>query len=110
MNMMLKNKECQVRFEEYADNNNVAIMVVKPKKGRMREEELVTTATVNTDTAIKPDFVAIKGWSENTGIEQALIDADVICPERLGAIRCGMAVAYVYELTPTAKKAKKNQQ
>jgi len=35
--MMLKNKEYQVRFEEYADNNNVAIMVVKPKKGRMRE-------------------------------------------------------------------------
>lgn len=33
MNMMLKNKECQVRFEEYADNNNVAIMVVKPKQG-----------------------------------------------------------------------------
>lgn len=110
MNVILNEKVCNLKFEQYADNNNVAIMLVKPKRGRMREEEIVTTATVNTDMAIRQDFVAIKGWSENTGIEQTLIDADVICPERLGAIRCGMAVAYVYELTPTAKEAKKNQQ
>lgn len=107
MNVVLNKKKCSVRFENYSDNNNVAILLVR--KGS-REEELVATATVNTDMQIKQEFVAIKGWSENTGVEQALIDADIICPERLGAIRCGMAVAYVYELTPTAKEAKKNQQ
>ncbi|WP_438785671.1 hypothetical protein [Enterococcus sp. DIV0421] len=58
---------------------------------------------------IKQEFVAIKGWSENTGVEQALIDADVTCSERLGAIRCGMAVAYVYELTTKAKEWKNNR-
>ncbi|GAB7306736.1 hypothetical protein [Enterococcus gallinarum] len=109
MNVVLNKKKCQVRFEEYADNSNVALLVVKPKRGK-KAEELVATATVNTDMVIKSDFVAIKGWSENVGMEQALIEADVICPKPVGAIPCGMAVAYVYELTTNAKEARNNQE
>jgi hypothetical protein len=109
MNVVLNNKKYQVRFEEYADNSNVAILVVKPKHGK-KAEELVATATVNTEMVINSDFVAIKGWSENTGMEKALIEADVICPKPVGVIPCGMAITYVFELTTNAKKAKDNQE
>lgn len=107
MNVVLNKKKCSVKFEHYADNNNVAILLVRKKRGS-KEEELVATATVNTDVQIKQEFVIIKNWSENNDIEQALIDAEVICSQAVGAIRCGMAVAYIYELTPKAKDWKNN--
>lgn len=105
MNVVLNNKLCCVEFDHYEDNNNVAIQLVRKRTGRS-ETELVATATVNTDMKINNEFVAIKGWSENTGIEQALIQAEVICPDAVGVIPCGMAAAYVYELTPKAKEMK----
>ncbi|MGL9909966.1 hypothetical protein [Enterococcus sp. AZ051] len=92
---------CNVEFLNYADNDNVAIQLVTKRKGK-REDDLIATATVNTDLVINQNFVAIKGWSENTGIEQALIDAGVICSSPVGAVRCGMEVAKVFELTRTA--------
>lgn len=96
---------CNVEFLNYADNDNVAIQLVKKRKGK-HEDDLIATATVNTDLVINHNFVAIKGWSENTGIEQALIDAEVISSDPKGLIRCGMDVAIVYELTEKAKEYK----
>lgn len=96
---------CNVEFLNYADNDNVAIQLIKKRKGK-REDDLIATATVNTDLVINHNFVAIKGWSENTGIEQALIDAEVISSDPKGLIGCGMDVAKVYELTEKAKEYK----
>lgn len=48
MKVVLNNKVCCVEFNQYADNNNVAIQIVKKCKGQ-KENELVATATVNTE-------------------------------------------------------------
>jgi len=109
MNAVLNKKKCIVTFDHYEDNNNVAIQLVKKRRGQS-EEELLATATVNTSIGIRQDFVAIKGWSENTGIEDVLIEAGVICEEAVGAIPCGMAVAKVFPLTEEAKEVMKNNQ
>ncbi|WP_312731220.1 hypothetical protein [Enterococcus sp.] len=108
MNAVLNKKECTVIFDHYEDNNNVAIQLTKKRRGQ--SEELVATATVNTSIGIRQDYVAIKGWSENTGIEKVLIEAGVICEEAVGAIPCGMAVAKVFPLTEEAKEVMKNNQ
>jgi len=107
MNAVLNKKKCTVTFDHYEDNNNVAIQLVKKRRGQS-EEELLATATVNTSIGIRQDFVAIKGWSETTGIEEVLIEAGVICEEAVGAIPCGMAVAKVFPLTEEAKEVMKH--
>ena len=56
---------------------------------------------------IRQDFVAIKSWSENTGIEQALIDADVVCSKPVEAIRRGVVSDYICGLIHRAKEPKK---
>jgi hypothetical protein len=56
----------------------------------------VMTPTVNVGQDQPHDIVAIKGWSENEGIQDALITAGVIGPI-LGTIPCGYAVATMHE-------------
>lgn len=57
---------------------------------------------------IKYEFVTTKGRSENTGIEQSLIEADVICPKPIRAIPCGMTVSYVYVFHDKLKQWESN--
>ena len=57
---------------------------------------------------IKYEFVTTKGRSENTGIEQSLIEADVICPKPVRVIPCGMTVSYVYVFHDKLKQWESN--
>lgn len=108
MKINFNNRECDVVFSEYADNSNVSIQLIKKSK-RKSKDDLIATATVNTDIIINTDFVAIKGWSENLGIEKALIESEVICPKPVGLIPYGMVFAYVFELSPAAKEFRRKK-
>ena len=109
MNAVLNKKKCTVIFDHYEDNNNVAIQLIKKRRGQS-EEELLATATVNTSIGIRQDFVAIKGWSENTGIEKVLIEAGVICEEAVGAIRfCCKVFQKIYFSVKLRKKTERTE-
>lgn len=103
--MYLKLKE-QVEFRgekldaylaEYSTNNNTAIILVDPTDG-----ETYAHATVNI-IPLEKDKVTIKNYSENIGIEEALIEAGIL-GERLGHIPSGFIMAPIYKLSESVIK------
>lgn len=69
---------CAVNFARYADNNRVAIQLVDAEDGGP-----VAMATLNLpDVPMAEDEVAIKDYSENTGMAQALINAGIVASPR----------------------------
>ncbi len=66
--------DCNVHITRYQGNNRIAICLVESET-----EEPVTTASLNIPHAkIESDEVAIKNYSENTGILDVLIDAGIL--------------------------------
>ncbi len=64
---------CNVNVTEYADGNP-AIILVDATDGSQ-----VAVASVNIpDANIPVGFVCIKDWSENTGMLNSLLEADII--------------------------------
>lgn len=101
MNVVFKGYETVVKFDRYADNNNVALQLFG-KIGTDYENEPIAIASVNTDVQLYPDYIAIKNWSENAGIVDALIDSGVIENKREFGIPCGFVSADVHKLTKKA--------
>lgn len=88
MLLIFKGYRCDVIFSHYMDNNNTSIEL-QGQSGTDYAYEPIATATVNTGVSLAPTVVAIKGWSENEGMEQALIEHGVIKPRVEGLITCG---------------------
>lgn len=88
--------DCAVQFARYQDNGNVAIQLVDAEDGSP-----IATASVNMGTKVPDDQVAIKGWSENAGIESALEDAGII-GECVSILPSGFVYAQVHRLTDEA--------
>ncbi|EOI00708.1 hypothetical protein UAY_01811 [Enterococcus moraviensis ATCC BAA-383] len=101
MKVTFMNYESEVVFSSYADNGNTAIQLIGAK-GTDYEGELIATASVNTDVSLASNVVAIKGWSENEGMEAALIKSNVIDSKATGLITCGFVEAKIYQLTSEA--------
>lgn len=96
--------EYDVEFARYQGTNNIAMLLT-----RFDEDEGKTTmfATVNT-FALEDDFVAIKDYSENTGILDVLIKAGYVKkPKRF--IEFEFVTIDVCELTKRAKKLRDEQ-
>lgn len=89
--------DCIASFDRYVSTNNVAIQLLDAEDGLP-----ICVATVNLDL-LEEGFCAVKNWSENAGMEGALISAGIIEPEACDFQRNGFVMAPVYRLTEAAR-------
>lgn len=93
-----------IRLEvgRYAENGNIALrgIVVDPENG----EEPWCTFTVNMGENLPDDRVCLKTWSENLGVEQVLLEANIIEFEACDILINEFVDAPVYMLTEHAKR------
>ena len=68
-----KKYNCEVQIEKYAQGSHVIVLV------DAHDGSPVAVATVNID-GLGPNEIAIKDYSENDGMYQALLNAKVIKP------------------------------
>lgn len=81
-------------FGKYAQGN-IALSI------ESLDLEPMMTASINLpDYTFGPGQVAVKNWSENEGIEEALVKAEVLWPNRLGVRATGFVFAHIYLLHP----------
>jgi hypothetical protein len=80
--------DCEVVQAKYAEGERVALLLRDVKT-----RESIVTATVNEpDFPLSDDEVLIKNWSENAGIVEALVGAEIV--EVVGeGPRCGFVRA-----------------
>lgn len=91
--------KCTPSFEEYATTGNTAIRLLDATDGSP-----VATATVNlSNIALEPTTVLIKNWSENAGVYEALLEAEIIEPLK-AYVPCGYVKALVCDLSEKGKK------
>lgn len=77
MQVQFKQWNCSIQKLQYG-NGRIALKLIG--NGNFYGEP-IAVATVNLiDDATQPDEVVIKDYSENEGIYQALLDADIITP------------------------------
>lgn len=100
MKVQFKEWNCDVRFLRY-NNNRIAIQLTQyDEKGGY--DEPIATATINLPDVHIPDGqVIVKSYSENEGMEQALLDAGIISKE-VGKAATGYVTAPIYTLTSEA--------
>jgi hypothetical protein len=86
--------DCIVETGQY-NNGRLAIELYDKEDG-----EPVTTATINLPMeSMKADEVAIKNYSENEGIVEALKEAGVIT-EKVRDVGAGFTIVPVYKVNP----------
>ena len=83
---------CYFSIERYRNNDNTAIVIKSKNDGQ------IMTATVNIDK-LPFNCVAIKDYSENSGIAEALVEAKVIEAEPYEYVPSGFVVIPIYKLT-----------
>jgi len=99
MKVTFKNWKCKA-VGVYYSNDKKAIKLISVKDG-----EPIATATVNLSQYTLPDNeVFIKDYSENEGMTQSLIDADIILPDHVLAVKSGFVTIKSYILTSKALK------
>jgi len=95
----LIDEECYVIPGTYG-NNRLALRLVGVTIDHYGMNPPIATATVNIPHAeLPPNCVFIKDWSENKGMVECLIDANIINPVPQGRVTTGFVVAGAYELT-----------
>lgn len=102
MDIKFKVYECEVAFDQYC-NGKTAIQLIG-KKGTKWEGERVAVASVNGLYEVPNEVVGIKNWSENKGMADALINANVIEDELLFIEPTGFVHIEYYKLTDQALK------
>ena len=84
---------CTVQPDRYADGGRIALRLLCP------DGDLMAVATVNLPEAPLPaGHVFIKNWSENAGILEALIAAQILDPP-CGTVPTGYVEAYCCKLS-----------
>lgn len=84
----------------YATNGNTALLLFKEDEPTDPPNGYVVS--VNIPNPIPTEYICIKNWSENAGIEQPLIDAGIIEEKPINYIPSGMVSIPVYPLTDKA--------
>ncbi len=108
MDVQFKVYECEIEFGKYV-NGNTAIQLIG-KQGTKWEGELVAVASVNGEREVQENIVGIKNWSENEGMSEALIKANVIEEELLFTEPTGFVTIEYYKLTARALEKLKEDQ
>ena len=90
---------CQILTTRYT-NGTLALLMVDAD-----DSQPIATPTVNLDGQPRHGGVFIKTWSENEGIDEALIAAGVLEPQPVGVHPTGFVEALEYRLTTEFMKA-----
>lgn len=78
MNIKFRNQNFKISYSRYVSNQRISIALIDIP---LNDPSPYLIATVNlANEELKYNEVAIKNWSENEGILQTLIDADIISP------------------------------
>ena len=97
----VKGRKAVVRPNTYGANGTLALQVFDAVDG-----DPLVTATVNpVGGPVPKGMVAIKNWSENEGVEQAFIDAEIINAKPYAQLSQGYVTINVYRLTQKARDA-----
>ena len=91
------NEQLIVQFSKYHNNDNTALLLTT------EENEAYAVASVNGDTVLPPNVLAVKDWSENSGMADDLIKAGIIEEAVLGMEVSGFVMINHYKLTPGAE-------
>ncbi|MCJ0932579.1 hypothetical protein MST22_15635 [Virgibacillus halodenitrificans] len=102
MNINFNGYDCKVVFGRYG-NGNTAIQLM----GKV-DNQLVAVASVNGESIIGSELVGIKNWSENEGMVNALISANIIEAELAFIEPTGFVAIEYYPLTEEAKQARED--
>lgn len=103
MKCTFMNWACRTQYNRYAGTRNVAISLVADGDScDTFDGEPIATATVNI-TRLPDGAVAIKDWSENMGMAEALAEAGIIDPKPVGHLSSGYVLAPIHHLTDKAK-------
>jgi hypothetical protein len=89
---------CTLEVDHYKNNDRIALQLIELTTG-----EPVATATVNyPEFPLAPGHVIIKDYSENEGILQALIDAEVVSKPKVylqfGYVSCPVCKLLIKEI------------
>ena len=109
MNIKFRNELLRLQFGRYQNTNMISLQLYTT--GDYPEPYM--TASFNPDLGsvetmfeslqrkapMKSDWIAVKDWSENQGIEQALLDNEIISHGRLiTEIKTGYVSGNIYEV------------
>lgn len=73
------NTPCAIATERYGATHGLALVIVAAAaNGDIMEGEQLTVATVNPPAPLQPGEIAIKNWSENDGVLEALTTAGIV--------------------------------
>ena len=92
MMVQFKQYDCYLLFSEYANNGNTSIQLVDARDGLP-----VATATINPGFRLPQNAVAIKNYSENEGVLNALIDGGIVSAP-FGCLQIGNVTVPVCQL------------
>ena len=95
-------ENCHFCVARYANNQNLAIAIFD-------NEGPVTYCTVNTPVKLTDDRIAVKNYSENTGMDNFLIDMGIIEKEPIDHIESGWVEIPVHKLTQSGLDLIKEQ-
>jgi len=101
MHVSHKGYECDVVFDLYANNENIAIILLG-KKDTAYEYEVIAYASTNIEHKTADNVVGIKTWNENKGIVESLVKGNVIKEDLLYTLPSGFVQVEYYELTDEA--------
>lgn len=99
MKVTFKGIDLHARFSRYADNNNIALLLFE----NLTDPYEYAIASVNGEFDLDDEFIAIKDWSENEGMVEALIESNVIRSTPVGIEHSGFVIIEHYQLTDEAK-------
>lgn len=92
MTVTIHNTECTLVFSRYQNNNRISLQLMELETG-----EPYMTASVNMpDIYLSDDMICIKNYSENEGILDVLINANILLPLDLirpGIMKCMLTVS-----------------
>lgn len=105
MNCNFLGYPCSMQFDKYRNTGNIAIqLAINDPEGALSDVfhgEPVCVATVNL-MQLPADRIAVKNWSENTGMVESLVEAGFIDPDPCDHIESGFVSVPVHKLTPAA--------
>ena len=92
------NRDAQLKMGRYSDNT-LAIQIIAPLIEGIEQSEFIATISVNqpTSTSLPDNQFYAKGYSENLGILESIVDAGLIKYISEG-IQSGYVTLPVYEL------------
>lgn len=89
--------DCQFMVGRYS-NGNLGIEIWSDTEGP------VTKVTVNPNVGITDDYISVKNWSENEGMDKFLINEGLIAESPVRTINSGFVMIPIYRLTDKGKE------